>query len=51
MAFCYGALFSIIGAILLFLLKDIIAINIFKDNDLVNCLIFGSMVNNSSNLD
>ena len=41
-AFIYGLLFSIIGAILLFLLKDIIANSVFKDSDLVNCLIYGS---------
>jgi len=41
-AFIYGVLFSIIGAILLFLLKDIIANNIFKDSRLVNCLVYGS---------
>ena len=41
-AFIYSTLFSIIGAILLFLLKDIIANSIFKDSDLVNCLIYGS---------
>ena len=41
-AFIYSMLFSIIGAILLFLLKDTIANSIFKDSDLVNCLIYGS---------
>jgi len=41
-AFIYGALFSIIGAILLFLLKDVVANNVFKDSDLLNCLIYGS---------
>lgn len=41
-AFIYGVLFSFVGAILLFLLKDIIANNIFKESDLVNCLIYGS---------
>lgn len=41
-AFTYGVLFSIIGAILLFLLKDIVANNVFKDSGLVNCLIYGS---------
>lgn len=41
-AFTYGVLFSIIGAILIFLLKDIIANGIFKDSGLVNCLICGS---------
>jgi len=41
-AFTYCVLFSAIGAILLFLLKDIIANNVFKDSDLVNCLIYGS---------
>jgi len=41
-AFIYGALFSLIGAILLFLLKDIVANNVFKDSGLVLCLIYGS---------
>jgi O-antigen/teichoic acid export membrane protein len=41
-AFTYGVLFSVIGAILLFLLKDIVANSIFKDSGLVNCLIYGS---------
>ena len=41
-AFIYGVLFSIIGAILLFLLKDIVANNVFRDSSLVNCLIYGS---------
>ena len=41
-AFVYGVLFSIIGAILLFLLKDIVANNVFKDSGLVNCLVYGS---------
>ena len=41
-AFIYGALFSLIGAILLFLLKDIVANNVFKDSGLVNCLVYGS---------
>jgi O-antigen/teichoic acid export membrane protein len=41
-AFTYGVLFSIIGAILLFLLKDIVANNVFKDSDLVDCFIYGS---------
>lgn len=41
-AFIYSMLFSIIGAILLFLLKDIVANNVFKDSGLVNCLIYGS---------
>jgi O-antigen/teichoic acid export membrane protein len=41
-AFIYGVLFSIIGATLLFLLKDIVANNVFKDSGLVNCLIYGS---------
>jgi len=41
-AFIYGTIFSIIGAMLLFLLKDIIANSIFKDSGLVNCLVYGS---------
>jgi len=41
-AFTYCVLFSAIGAILLFLLKDIVANNVFKDSGLVNCLIYGS---------
>jgi len=41
-AFIYGVLFSLIGAILLFLLKDIVANNVFKDSGLVNCLTYGS---------
>lgn len=40
--FIYGVLFSVIGAILLFLLKDIVANNVFKDSGLANCLIYGS---------
>jgi O-antigen/teichoic acid export membrane protein len=43
-AFIYGLLFSIIGGILLFLLKDIIANSIFKDSGLVNCLVYGSWI-------
>ncbi|GAF87215.1 unnamed protein product, partial [marine sediment metagenome] len=41
-AFTYGVLFSTIGAILLFLLKDIVANSIFKDSGLINCLTYGS---------
>ena len=41
-AFVYGTLLAIIGAILLFLLKDIVANGIFKDSGLVNCFIYGS---------
>jgi len=41
-AFIYSVLFSIIGAIVLFLLKDIVANSIFKDSGLVNCLVYGS---------
>jgi O-antigen/teichoic acid export membrane protein len=41
-AFIYGVLFSIIGAILLFLLKDVVANSIFEDSGLVNCLVYGS---------
>ena len=41
-AFTYSVLFSIFGAILLFLLKDIIAYRIFHDGSLVNCLVYGS---------
>ena len=41
-AFIYGVLFSIIGAIVLFLLKYIVANSIFKDSGLVNCLTYGS---------
>jgi len=41
-AFIYGVLFSIIGAIVLFLLKYIVANSIFKDSGLVNCLVYGS---------
>lgn len=41
-AFIYGVLFSVIGAILLFLSKEIVANNVFKDSGLVNCLVYGS---------
>ena len=41
-AFTYSVLFSIFGAILLFLLKDIVAYRIFNDGSLVDCLVYGS---------
>jgi len=41
-AFIYSMLFSIIGAIVLFLLKNIVANSIFKDSGLINCFIYGS---------
>jgi O-antigen/teichoic acid export membrane protein len=41
-AFTYSVLFSIIGAMFLFLLRDTVANRIFKDSSLVNCFIYGS---------
>jgi len=41
-AFTYGIVFSTIGVIFIFLLKDVAANNVFKDRGLINCLVYGS---------